>query len=55
MRSIADEWLERLTANVEVATVLGSIPASSRTQWNLWAADVAVLNKVLKKSKKSPL
>ncbi len=25
------EWLERLTANVEVATVLGSIPASSDT------------------------
>ncbi len=26
-----DEWLERLTANAEVATVLGSIPASSDT------------------------
>jgi hypothetical protein len=25
------EWLERMTANVEVATVLGSIPASSDT------------------------
>jgi hypothetical protein len=25
------EWLERLTANSEVATVLGSIPASSDT------------------------
>jgi hypothetical protein len=29
MRS--SEWLERLTANVKVATVLGSIPASSVT------------------------
>ncbi len=25
------EWLERLTANAEVATVLGSIPASFDT------------------------
>jgi hypothetical protein len=25
------EWLDRLTANAEVATVLGSIPASSDT------------------------
>ncbi len=25
------EWLERLTVNAEVATVLGSIPASSNT------------------------
>ncbi len=25
------EWLERLTANAQVATVLGSIPASSDT------------------------
>jgi hypothetical protein len=25
------EWLERLTANAEVSTVLGSIPASSDT------------------------
>ncbi len=24
------EWLERLTANAEVATVLGSVPASSK-------------------------
>ncbi len=30
MRSIA-EWLERLTANAVVATVLGSIPATSDT------------------------
>ncbi len=30
MRSIA-EWLERQTANTIVATVLGSIPASSDT------------------------
>jgi hypothetical protein len=26
------EWLERLTANAEVATVLGSIPASYDTE-----------------------
>jgi hypothetical protein len=31
MKPIA-EWLERLTANTEVATVLGSIPASSDTK-----------------------
>jgi hypothetical protein len=55
MRSIADEWLERLTANVEVATVLGFIPASSPTQRNLWAADDAVLNKVLKNKKGPPV
>ncbi len=30
MKSIA-EWLERLTANAVVATVLGSIPATSDT------------------------
>ncbi len=28
---VLDEWLERLTANAAVATVLGSIPASSDT------------------------
>ncbi len=39
-----------LTANAEVATVLGSIPASSDTDSKIWkAADEAVLNKVLKK------
>ncbi len=31
MRSTVAERLERLTANAEVATVLGSIPASSDT------------------------
>jgi hypothetical protein len=29
------EWLERLTPNAKVATVLGSIPGSLLTQWNL--------------------
>ncbi len=45
------EWLERLAANAEVATVLGSIPASSDT-----VADIAVWNTVYreKKSQKSP-
>ncbi len=45
--------LERLTANAEVATVLGSIPASADTV----AADEAVLNKVLaiKKLKNPPV
>ncbi len=43
------EWLERLTANAVVATVLGSIPASSDTMESghngIWgAADEAVLN-----------
>ncbi len=41
---------ERLTANVEVATVLGSFPASSDTE-----ESETVLNKVHKKSKKIPL
>jgi hypothetical protein len=36
------EWLERLDANVKVATVLGSIPASSDTNG---APDEAVVNK----------
>jgi hypothetical protein len=36
-------WLERLTANAEVATVLGSIPASSDTVFR-GAAGEAVLN-----------
>ncbi len=42
------EWLEHLTANAEVATVLGSIPASSG-KGEREVADEAVLNKVLKK------
>jgi hypothetical protein len=54
------EWLEPLTVNAEVATVLGSIPASSLRHSGIWgAADEAVLNTVhvhrrRKKSKKSP-
>jgi hypothetical protein len=44
-------WLERLTANAEVATVLCSIPASSDTSG---AADEAVLNTVHKKKSKNP-
>ncbi len=54
VRDVA-EWLERLTANAEVATVLGSIPASSDTVESEGAADEAVSNKVhkFKKSKKS--
>ncbi len=44
------EWLERLTANAVVGTVLGSIPASSDTvHAMLGAADEAVLNIVNKK------
>ncbi len=42
---ILAEWLERLTANAEVATVQGSIPASSDTVESRRAADEAVLNK----------
>jgi hypothetical protein len=49
------EWLERLTANVEVANVLGSAPASPDTVESEGAAYEAVLNKVQKKSKKIPL
>ncbi len=45
--------LERLTANAEVTTVLGSIPASSPTQWKLSvAADEALLNTVHRKEGK---
>jgi hypothetical protein len=45
------DWLQqRLTANAEVATVLGSIPASSDT-----VADEAVTNKVHEKNTKIPL
>ncbi len=40
------EWLERLTANAKVATVLGSIPESSDTVESEGAADEALLNKV---------
>jgi hypothetical protein len=50
MRSIR-AWLERLTANAVVATVLGSIPASSDIV-NLTAADKAVLNIVHNKKEK---
>ncbi len=38
-------WLERLAANAKVATVLGSIPASSDTV--AAAAEETVLNNVL--------
>ncbi len=42
------EWLEEfLTANAKVATVLGSIPASSDTVESGEAADVGVLNKAV--------
>ncbi len=44
------EWLERLAANAEVATVLGSIPASSDTVKSD-ESDEAVPNKVLQKIK----
>jgi hypothetical protein len=40
------EWIKRLTANAKVATVLGSISASSDTVDSAGAADVAVLKKV---------
>ncbi len=30
------DWFERLTANAKVATVLGSIPASSDTMDGIW-------------------
>jgi hypothetical protein len=49
------EWLERLTANAEVTTVLGSNKASSDTVESEEAADEAVLNNAhLKNPKKSP-
>jgi hypothetical protein len=48
-------WLERLTDNAEVATFLGSIPASSDTVESEGAADETVLNKVQKKTPKIPL
>ncbi len=48
------EWLERLTANVEVASVLG-YPSIFRHSGIWGAADEAGLNKVrIKKSEKSP-
>jgi hypothetical protein len=47
------DWLERLTIKAVVATVLGSIPASSDTV-KLGAADETVLNTVHKKPKISP-
>ncbi len=45
------EWLERLTANAEVATVL--ISASSDKVKSEGAADEAVLNTVHKKNPKN--
>ncbi len=47
--------IERLTANAEFTTVLGSIPASSDTVESEGRPDEAVLNKVMKKSEKFPL
>jgi hypothetical protein len=44
------EWLDRLTANATVATVLGSISTSSDT---VGAAGEAVWNKIHEKPKKS--
>jgi hypothetical protein len=41
------EWLDRLTASAEVATILGPIPASSETVESEGAADEAVLYKTL--------
>ncbi len=53
----AAEWLERLTANAEVATVPGSIPASSdtaesegRQMKHCWIKYVHVLKKTSEKS-----
>jgi hypothetical protein len=47
------ESLERLTANAEVATVLGSIPSQHpSTQWNLRGGDEAVMNIVQYKKRK---
>ncbi len=46
------EGLERLTVNAVVATVLGSIPASSDTGGIWGAADEALLN-IVHKEKKS--
>ncbi len=45
MRSSRAEWLQRLTANADDATDLGSTPASSDTV----AAEEAVLNIVPEK------
>ncbi len=43
-----NELLDRLNVNAKVATVLGSMPASSDTQWNLRGE----ADKVYLKSKK---
>jgi hypothetical protein len=47
------EWLQRLKVIAEVATVLGSVLASSNTVESEWRHE-ALLNKVLKNNKKSP-
>jgi hypothetical protein len=47
------EWLECLTANANVATVLGSIAASSDTMESEERQMETVLNEVVKKSQKS--
>ncbi len=48
------KWLERLAAKAKVATVLGLIPASSKTMESGGAADEAVLNNVNEKKKIPP-
>jgi hypothetical protein len=49
------EWLERLSANAEVATVLASIPASSDTMESEgWKMKHCWVSTYIKKSKKSP-
>ncbi len=48
------ERLERLAVNATVATVLGSVPASSDTVESDGAAEEAVLNNVHKKIQKIP-
>ncbi len=45
------EWWERLTVNVKVATILGSISASSDTVKSEVAAEEALLNNVHKNEK----
>ncbi len=49
------EWLERMTSNADVVTVLFSIPASSDTLESEGSANLVALNNVLKKPAKNPL
>jgi hypothetical protein len=49
------KWFERLIANAKVATVLGSILASSDTQWNLVAGKLGSFErKILTKNHRKP-